>query len=123
MGCVDYTMTELNNEAYLAMGNFSAEEIAWFTSFPAWAVAFWALGVWGALAGSLLLLARRRLAVVAFALSLIGLAGGSVYQIAHGEMPATLNTPGTQAFTAALWAVAIFLLWYAMRMKARGVLR
>lgn len=123
VGCIDYTMTELHNDAYFAMGGFTPEQIAWFTSFPAWAIAFWAVGVWGALTGSILLLLRSRHAIVAFALSLIGLAVGTIYQFGIGDMPASLNTPGTQALTTGLWVIAIFLLWYAMRMKARGVLR
>jgi hypothetical protein len=44
---------------------------------------FWALGVWGALAGSMLLLLRSRRAVTAFAASLVGLAVSTGYQLTH----------------------------------------
>jgi hypothetical protein len=120
-GAFDYTMTKTRNAGYMA--NFTAEQIAWFDGFPIWMNAAWALGVWGAVAGSVLLLLRHRWAVAAFAISLAGLIVGTVYQFAVSDMPESLKTPGGWAFTGALWVIAIFLLWYAMRMRARGVLR
>ena len=54
-GAFDYTMTELEGTGYLQGMGFSPEEIAYFTSFPAWAVALWAIGVWSSVAGSILL--------------------------------------------------------------------
>ena len=70
-GAFDYTMTQTKNAQYLAA--FTPEQLAYFDSFPAWMDATWALGVWGALAGSVLLLMRNRHAVTAFGLSLLGL--------------------------------------------------
>ena len=77
-GAFDYVMTQTGNEAYLSQ--FTAEERAFFDSFPAWMEAFWALGVWGALIGSLLLLVRSRYAVHAFGISLVGIVVGMGYQ-------------------------------------------
>ena len=73
-GCYDYTMTKLDPAHYLAGSGMSAAGQAYMLALPAWVTAFWALGVWGSLAGSLLLLARSRHAVTAFAASLVGLA-------------------------------------------------
>lgn len=120
-GAFDYTMTKTHNADYLA--SFTPEQIAWFDGFPVWMNAAWALGVWGAVAGSVLLLLRHRWAVAAFAVSLAGLIVGTIYQFGMSDMPESLKTPGGWAFTMALWIVAIFLLWYAMRMRSRGVLR
>lgn len=120
-GAFDYTMTKLRDARYLAA--FTPEQIAWFESFPLWANTAWALGVWGAIAGSLLLLVRSRWAVHAFAISLLGLAGGTVYQFVVSDMPESLRTPSGWVFTALLWVVAVLLLWYAIRMRVRGVLR
>ena len=78
-GCFDYTMMQTRNEAYLAA--FTAEQRAYFESFPAWMEAFWALGVWGALAGSIALLFASRHAVMLFALSLLGLLVSTVWQL------------------------------------------
>jgi hypothetical protein len=124
MGCYDYFMSETDNEKYLSMYGASAQDmIAYLGSFPGWAIAGWALGVWGALAGSLLLLARSRLAVLAYALSLIGLLALTVYQYGMSHPIAAMQTTAMTVMEAAIWAVAIFLLWYAWTMHKKGVLR
>ena len=120
-GCLDYVMTQTRNADYLAM--FSAEMRAYFDSFPVWMEAAWALGVWGALLGSLLLLLRSRWAVTAFALSLAGLALSTVYQFVLTTPPADMMSAGMLAMNALIWAIAIFLLVYAMRQRRAGVLR
>jgi hypothetical protein len=119
-GAVDYTMTQTRNESY--MSNFTPEQLDYFYSFPAWADAVWAMGVWGAFIGSLLLLLRSRYAIIAFGISLTGLIGSTIYQM-MADMPASLNTPGIWLFTAAIWLSVILLIWYARNMIAKGVLR
>ena len=57
-GAFDYVMTKLKNPEYMAA--FTPEQQAYFYSFPLWANLGWALGVWGSVLGSILLLARRR---------------------------------------------------------------
>ncbi len=119
-GAVDYTMTQTRNESY--MSNFTPEQLEYFYSFPAWADAVWAMGVWGAFIGSLLLLLRSRYAIIAFGISLAGLIGSTIYQM-MADMPASLNTPGIWIFTGAIWLSVILLIWYARNMIAKGVLR
>jgi uncharacterized membrane protein len=120
MGGVDYTMSHMHNASYLA--GMAPEQIAWFDGFPIWATSCWAFGVWGAIAGSLLLLLRSRWAVVAFGISLIGFIGSHVYQFTSNA-PASLNTGSGTIFAAVLGLVAVALLWYAMVMRKRGVLK
>ena len=118
-GALDFTMTHLDSAAYLAP--FTAEQRAYFTSFPWHAEAAWAAGVWGALIGSALLLLRRRHAVTAFALSLAGLVGTTLWQHFHpmpGPAPA-----GSGFMTLLIWIIAVALLAYAWMMRGRGVLR
>lgn len=119
-GCVDYYMTQTRNAAYLA--NFPAEIINFIDGMPIWVHAAWAVGVWGSLLGSILMLARSRWAVTAFALSLAGLAVSTAYQASIG-MPASMTTPGMLAMQAVIWVVLIFLLWYARRSQVSGILR
>tara|TARA_R110000772_G_scaffold26726_7_gene68684 strand:+ start:5094 stop:5555 length:462 start_codon:yes stop_codon:yes gene_type:complete len=119
-GALDYTMTQTRNESY--MSNFTQEQLDYFYAFPAWADAVWALGVWGAFIGSLLLLLRSRYATAAFLLSFLGLIGSSIYQVT-ADMPASLNTPAILIFTAVIWLSVIFLIWYARKMNAKGILR
>jgi hypothetical protein len=120
-GCFDYLMTQTRNQAYLA--NFTDPQRAYFESFPIWMEATWAFGVWGGLAGSLLLLARSRHAVAAFAISLAGLAISTVYQYVLSTPPADMMTGAMVAMNIAIWAVAIGLLVHALHMRKRGVLR
>lgn len=121
IGAFDYLMTQTGNAAYLAQ--FSAEERAYFESFPPWADALWAFGVWGGVAGSLLLIARRRLAVAAFLVSLIGMFAGLGYQLAVAEVPASLSSGPMALFPYVIVAVGIALLLYARAAEAKGLLR
>jgi hypothetical protein len=120
-GCFDYLMTQTRNADYLA--NFTDPQRAYFESFPIWMEATWALGVWGGMAGSLLLLLRSRHAVAAFAVSLFGLAASTVYQYVLSSPPADMMTGAMVAMNLAIWAAAIGLLVYSLRMRRRGVLR
>ena len=120
-GVFDYVMTQTHNAAYFAQ--FTEAQLAYIEGFPTWSVAAWAFGVWGALAGSLLLLARSRHAVTAFALSLAGLAVSSVYQYGLLTPPAEFTTGVMIALHVLIWIVAIALLAYALRMRRSGVLR
>ena len=126
-GANDYTQTQLGNREYFdsmmdGMGVSPAEALAYFEGFPDWADAFWALGVWGALVGSLLLLLRTRFAVWAFAVSLLGLAGTTVYQIVSEPPEWTQGTMNT-VMSIIIWSIATFLLIYAISMRRKGVLR
>ena len=125
VGALDYTMSQLRNETYLGasasgMGIKVSDMIAYINSFPAWAHACWALGVWGALAGSALLLAKSRFAVWAFGVSLLGLAGTTAYQ-ALSLRPAWAEKADLMPIV--IWSIATFLLIYAMSMRNKGVLR
>jgi hypothetical protein len=119
-GAFDFTMTNIRDPGYLAQ--FPPEVIQVVDTFPLWSVGMWACGVWGALAGSLLLLLRSRFAVHAFALSLAGLAASTAYQWTL-DLPAAMRTAGMTAMNLAIWAGALFLLWYAAHQRKAGVLR
>ena len=120
-GAFNYFVTQTRNEAFLAQ--LSDEQRAFLENAPAWVDASWAFGVWGALAGSLLLLARSRHAVTAFIVSLAGLAVNSLYQLTLDTPSPHLDTGGQVALHLVIWAVAIGLLVYSFRMRSRGVLR
>lgn len=121
IGAFDYLMTQTRNAAYLSQ--FTADEQVWFDSFPLWADAFWALAVWGGLAGSLLLLARRRVAVAAFLVSLAGMFVGLGYQLTASSVPASLATGAMSIFPYVIIALGVALLLYARAMAAKGLLR
>lgn len=122
VGAFDYTMTKMQNPDYLAA--FTPEQQAWFASFPLWANIGWALGVWGSVLGSLLLLARSRHAVSAFVVSLVGLAISCIYQFGlhYGDLMRLFGT-FPMIFTAIIWVILIALFVYARKQAAAGVLR
>lgn len=125
IGVTDYTLSQLRNMTWLGaaaenMGISAEEMIAYIDSFPAWLHAFWALGVWGAVAGSLLLLLRSRRAVWAFAVSLLGLAVTQFYRVLTPQ-PEWMSE--NMALNLILWSIATFLLIYAVSMQRKGVLR
>jgi hypothetical protein len=119
-GAFDYLATQLELEFY--MSAFSEEQLAYFYAFPSWAVAAWAFGVWGSVAGSVGLLLRKKWAVWAFAISLAGMAVSSIYTMLLTD-GIKLMGPGAVAMSLVIWALAIFLLVYAWAMAKRGVLR
>lgn len=120
-GCVDYTMTNLKNPAWMA--NMTADQIAYMDSLPHWLTAFSAIGVWGGLAGSILLLMRSRYSVWAFALSLVGAVVGLGYQIFMTQRPESMAQGGMSIIPWAIIGFAAFLFWYAWNAEKKGVLR
>lgn len=121
MGCVDYLATQTRWEPYMSMGEFTQEQLDYFYGFPAWVVAFWALAVWGGFLGSVGLLLRKSWAVWLYGLSLLGLAGTTVYSYLLSEGAEMMGTGGT-IFTAVIWLVTLFLFWYAREQAKKGVL-
>jgi hypothetical protein len=120
IGAFDYSATQLRLESY--MSAFTPEQLEYFYSFPAWAVACWAIGVWGALLGSFALLLRQRWAVWAFGASILGMVLTTIYNFGLTD-GIRLMGPGAIAFSAVIWAVALFLFFYARAMAKRAVLR
>jgi hypothetical protein len=120
-GCLDYTMTNLKNAAWLA--KMSPDQLAYMNSLPGWLTAFWAIGVWGGLIGSILLLMRNRYAVWAFGLSLIGAVVGIGYQLFLTKMPASMKQGGMGFMPWVIIIIAAVLYWYAMSAEKKGVLR
>ncbi len=118
-GAYDYVMSKLSPQSYFHQMGLSDASVAYMLAFPAWLTAFWALGVWGSVAGSVLLLMRSRHAVTAFVLSLLGLAVSQGYQALVMRPP---ENPGS-AITVVIWASLALFLYYAWAMARRGVLR
>jgi hypothetical protein len=119
IGAFDYTATQLRIEAY--MSAFTPEQLEYFYGFPAWTVAAWAFGVWGALLGSIALLLRKAWAVWAFGISIAGMVLTTIHNFVLTD-GAALMGPGALAFSAVIWVIALALLFYARAMAKRGVL-
>lgn len=124
-GAYDYLMSQLRNAAYLGMipEDQRAGMLAYLDAMPAWATSTWALGVWGSVLGSALILLRSRHAVTAFVVSLLGLIGTSLYT--YVIAPASAMSGGGMALmiSATILIVLLATLHYARRQVAAGTLR
>ena len=120
IGAFDYVMTETRNPTY--MSAFTPEQLAYFYSFPAWAIATWATAVWGGVLGSVLLLMRRRLAVWVFLISLVAMLLTTLYNYVLSNGLEIFPDAGSKVFTAVIFLVALGLFLYARAMSRRGVL-
>lgn len=119
-GAYDYLMTMTRNEAY--MSAFTPAQLEYFYGFPAWMEAFWAVGVWCAFLGAVLLVLRSRWALHAFVLGLVGMAGTWFYQFTHPSPPGVLDGVGL-IMSIVIWISQILLALYAWSMLKKGVLR
>ncbi len=119
-GAFDYVMTQTANEAY--MSSFTPEQLEFFYGFPVWFVALWALAVWGAALGSILLLLRSKYAGPLFMVSLGGTIVNAIYTYAFTIGFEIMGAIGA-VFSAVIVLVAALLVIYAKRMERRGVLR
>lgn len=126
-GANDYVQMKTENIEYMqAAADASGVPLQtiqdYFGGYPLWASAVWALGVWGAVAGALLLLLRSRFAFHAMLISLFGLLASTAYSFTS-NMPAEMSTPFFWVFSVLIWLSVIGLAYYARRMTAAGVLR
>jgi hypothetical protein len=122
IGVMDFTLTELKNEAYLKA--FTPEQLAVLAGFPLWAVITWGAGVYGGFIGSILLLVRKRSAVPVFLISLIGAVLTSLYShVLSDTMKQMGGGTGAVIFSLVITVIAVLLWVYARAMAKRGVLR
>ena len=120
-GCFDYLMTVTANQTYIA--KMPADTVAYLSALPKWLTAMWAIGVWGGLAGGLLLLARSRYSVLAFALSLVGALIGMGYEMLRTQRPASMTAGAMASMPFVIILVCAFLLWYSTSAQKKGLLR
>jgi hypothetical protein len=121
-GAYDYVASNTKGDAYLRSMGMTEHQIAYFHAMPAGMTGVWALGVWGAALGAVLLLFRSRWALHAFVASLVGLLVSLVYTYVLSNGAEVMGQQGA-IMNAVILAGAVFFIWYARRMTKRGVLR
>lgn len=120
MGCLDYVMTQTQNEGYLA--GFSAQQIEYYTSFPAWADAVWALSVWGGLLACLCLLLRRKLATTLFLLSIVTYVIAAFHNFVLTNGAEIMGSTAGYVMSVAILVIAIALYLYSRSLASKGQL-
>ena len=104
----------------LMASGLSAEQAAVMTGYPAWMTLAFALGVFGGLFGSGLLIARKRIAVPAFNASLAGYIVLYFGDIVHGVF-AAMGPPQIIVLSVVV-AIAATLSWSSRRFSKLGLL-
>jgi len=115
MGVVSFMLTQMKVEA--VMSRFPPQQREYFESFPWWAVAFWAISVFGGVIGCLLLLLDKRLAFQVLLASLIGAIVvnlGGLFLL--GGLQVMRDTGGL-GLSAVPIVIAAFLAYYARAMS------
>lgn len=122
IGALDFTMTQLKNEAYLK--SLTPAQLEYIYAFPLWSVLAWAAGVYGGFIGSILLLVRKRWAVPVFLVSIAGALLTSLYSHVLTDGDKVMGGgSGAMIFSAVIIVIAVLLWVYARKMAKRGVLR
>jgi hypothetical protein len=118
-GGYDYTMSHISGEAYYRQMGMTDAQITYMAAYPSWMHAVWAIGVWGSVAGAVLLLLRMRWAFQAFCLSTLGALGALIFTATVGEGARIMGL----IMPAVIVVVCLVFVWYAQRMVKAGVLR
>ncbi len=121
-GGFDYWMSRTRNVEYLSQMGDVAEITAWMDRFPLWAQVGYGLGIWGSVAGSVLLLMRSRHAATAFLVSLVGAVVSFTGQWMN-PVPPSLDTTAGKFMPFVVLAVIVFLWRFSTREAAKGTLR
>jgi len=120
IGAMDYFMTQTRNEDY--MSQFTPEQLQYFYGFASWQIAVWAIAVWGGVLGALLLLARKRLAVAVFCVSLVAMVISTIYSYGISNGMEIVGDTFSLVFTAVIFLIAMALYLYARKIAASGVI-
>lgn len=121
VGVVDFTMTQTKNESY--MSAFTPAQLEYFYGFPIWVVVAWGIATWGSALGSMLLLLRRKLAVLTNLVVLVAMAITFVHNLILTDGMKIMGGTGPLVFTLVIVAIGVLLYFYARAMARRGVLR
>ena len=132
-GGYDYIMSVTEGATYMAAAGMTPEQIAYYDAMPVWMMSVWAIGVWGGVAGSILLLLRSKLAFPVFVVSLAAFLfslfcsyvlndGGKImgFLMVDGEKVAS---PLVFIMQGVVGIGCLFFVWYSRMAMKSGVLR
>ncbi len=121
MGAMDYIMTKTRNEQY--MSAFTPEQLDFFYGLPVWVVAAWAIAVWGAVLGCILLLLRKAIAVPVFLASFIAMVITSFHNFVLSNGLEVIGDTFALVFSGVIFVAALGFWIYAKTMQKQGVIK
>jgi hypothetical protein len=119
-GAYDYLMSKLQGAPYYRQMGMTDAQIAYMNAFPMWMTVVWAIGVWGAVLGTILLFRRSRTAAPVFAASLAAFLVSMVYSWFLSDGRAVMGDMAYMQFV--VLAGCLFFAWYSRAMARKGVL-
>ena len=123
IGAFDHVMSMAQGRGdYLASAGMTPAQIAHYQEMPIWMIAVWTIGVWGAMLGSVLILLRNKLALLAFAVSLAAFLVGLIYTYVLTDGGEIMGR-GMAIANVVITALLLFFMWYSWLMTKRSVLR
>jgi len=122
IGVFDFVMSMAQGAKYQASAGMTPDQIAHYQQMPSWMTVVWAVGVFGAILASILLLLRRKLALPVFVLSLAAFLISLIYTYVLTNGGAIMGQQMAIA-SAVIAGLLVFFSWYSRFMTVRGVLR
>ncbi len=116
-GVYQYLQQAYNTESFQAM--YTAEQLEMVNNTPSWAIAAFAIAVFGGLLGCIALLLRKKWAKSILLLSLIGIIAQLIYNLFISKALEVYG-PGAIAMPIMVLVVGIFLVWFAKKGIAKG---
>jgi hypothetical protein len=121
-GAYDYVMTLGQDADYFQSQDYDDTQIAYFEDYPILPAVFWTIGVWGALAASILLLLRSRWATPVAVIALVSQLCLDLVTFGFIDRWQIFG-PQRSLFDGAILLLTAVLSLYCRAMSARGVLR
>ncbi len=121
MGAMDYVMTKMRNEEYMAA--FTPEQLEFFYGFPIWVNAAWAIAVWGGVIGTIVLLLRKSSAVWVLLASFLAMVVTAIHNYGLSNGMEVVGDTFSLVFTALIFLVGLGLYLYSKAMHSKGVLK
>jgi hypothetical protein len=120
--CYSYVMTLRQDAGYFAATGVTPEIAAYFAALPGWYTAMWTIGAWGSLIASLGLLLGKSWSVPWFIASQLAFIINSVATLLNPKAYEVMGNVGWM-WSIATIALGVLVVWYAIAMKRRDVLR
>ena len=121
LGVMAYVMQVSATPEQLAAA-YTPEQVELLLAIPAWATSMTAIATTFGVLGSILLLLRRKLSTVVYAISLVALIIQNIYSFGMTETLAVFGTTPL-VIQSAVMLIAVFLVWYSRQAGAKGWLR
>ena len=123
IGAFDYLMTTRHDAAYFEQLGYGVAQIMYFEHYPVLPAIFWTVGVFGAVAASVLLLFRSRCTVPVALVALCAQAGLDIISFGFMDRLRVFGVRQSAFDILVPLGLAAVLYWYAVAMSRQGVLR